>query len=153
MLACALTVMSWAALSAAAQSDVGAAGKEVLAVEAARTSALVHADVGALDRIMADNVTYVHASGKVDTKASYLAAVGSGQLHYLSIDPVKLNVRVLGDTAIVDGEYAVKAMDHRVQETPFEVRVFILTVYARRDGGWKQMAYESTTDVAATPAN
>ena len=152
MLACALAVMSCASLSARAQSDASAAGKEVLAVEAARTSALVHADVAALDRIMADNVTYVHASGKVDTKASYLAAVGSGQLHYLSIDPVKLDVRILGDTAIVDGEYAVKAMDHRVQETPFQVRIFILTVYTRRDGGWKQIAYQSTNDVAAPPA-
>jgi hypothetical protein len=31
---------------------------------------------------MADDVTYIHASGKVDTKKSYLEAIRSGQLHY-----------------------------------------------------------------------
>jgi Domain of unknown function (DUF4440) len=35
---------------------------EVRAAEAARTNALVHGDVDALEKLMADDVTYVHAS-------------------------------------------------------------------------------------------
>jgi hypothetical protein len=45
--------------------------KQVLAREQARTVALEHSDVAALERIMADDVTYINASGKVDTKNSY----------------------------------------------------------------------------------
>jgi ketosteroid isomerase-like protein len=150
----------WLALMAAgctascifAQEGTSAAGKEVLAVEHARATALTQSDVAALDRIMADNATYVHASGKVDTKASYLGAIKSGQLHYLAFTPMKLNVRVLGDTAVVDGEYGVKAIDLRVQQTPLQLDIFILTVYAHRDGRWQQIAWQSTRDVAKTPA-
>jgi Domain of unknown function (DUF4440) len=152
MFVCALAVMSCAALNAVAQTDVNQAGKELLAVEAARTSALVHSDVAALDRMMADNVTYVHASGKVDTKASYLEAIRSGQLRYLSMSPMKLNVRMLGQTAVVDGEYAVKVIDHHVQEAPFDIDLLFLTVYAWRDGRWQQIAWQSTRDAALTPA-
>jgi hypothetical protein len=152
MLVCALVAGSCASLNAVAQSDVNPAGKEVLAVEAARTSALVHSDVAALDRIMADGVTYVHASGKVDTKASYLGAIRSGQLRYLSMSPMKLNVRMLGQTAVVDGEYAVKVIDRHVQEAPFDIDLLFITVYAWRDGRWQQIAWQSTRDAALTPA-
>ena len=53
-------------------SLTGDAAKQVMATEQARTTALEHSDVATLERIMADDVTYVHASGKTDTKKSYL---------------------------------------------------------------------------------
>ncbi len=127
------------------------AAKEVLATEEARTTALDQSDVAALDRIMADDVTYVHASGKVDTKRSYLDAIRSGQLHYISWKPVRLDVRTMGDGAAIDGEYAVRVTDSRVQPTPFDISIFILTAYARRDGRWQQIAWQSTRDVAKSP--
>ncbi len=151
-LALALVPGACAELSAVAQSQMPLAGKQVLAMEQARTRALVHSDVAALDRIMADNVTYVHASGKVDTKASYLEAIRSGELHYLAWNPIKLNVRVLGETAVIDGEYEVRVVDKRAQQAPFDIDIFILTVYTHRDGRWQQMAWQSTRDVARTPA-
>src|SRR5580658_5751090 len=85
-------------------------GKQVLETEHARTTAL--------ERIMADDVTYIHASGKVDTKKSYLDAIRSGQLHYISWRPRSLHVRVLGNCAVIDGEYAVRVTDSRVQPAP-----------------------------------
>ncbi len=153
LLVCAFIVGTCVGLKASAQADMNRAGSEVLAVEAARTTALVHSDVAALERLMADDVTYVHASGKVDTKASYLKAIRSGQLVYLSWNPVKLNARVVGGMAVIDGEYAVKAIDHRVQEAPIVINIFILTAYAMRDGRWQQIAWQSTRDTAMTPAN
>ena len=113
--------------------------------------ALDHSDVAALERIMADDVTYVHASGKVDTKKSYLDAIRSGELHYISWEPVKLNVRTMGDGAVIDGEYTVRVTDARVQPTPFDISIFIVSVYARRDGRWQQIAWQSTRDVAKSP--
>lgn len=60
------------------------ASKEVLAVETARTTALDNSDVAALEKILADDLTDVHASGKVDTKGSLLEAIRSGEVHYIS---------------------------------------------------------------------
>jgi ketosteroid isomerase-like protein len=146
-------VLGISAMSAAqAPSGTIQTAKEVMATETARTLALTRSDVAALDRIMADDVTYVHASGKVDTKKSYLDAIRSGQLHYISWEPKDLHVRVLGDSAVINGEYAVRVADSRVQPTPFDINIFILTVYARRDGHWQQIAWQSTRDVAAFPA-
>jgi ketosteroid isomerase-like protein len=123
-----------------------------MAVEQARTAALDRSDLAALDRIMADDITYIHASGKVDTKQSYLDAIRSGQLHYISWQPKDLHVRLVGDNAaVIDGEYAVRVTDARVQPTPFDISIFVLTVYARRKGQWQQIAWQSTRDVAASP--
>ena len=130
----------------------GDAAKQVLAREQARTAALEHSDVATLERIMADDVTYIHASGKVDTKKSYLDAIRSGQLRYISWRPMTLHVRILGNSgAVVDGEYAVKVTDSRVQPTPFDINIFILTVYERRNGQWQQIAWQSTRDVGTSP--
>jgi ketosteroid isomerase-like protein len=133
-------------------SLTGDAAKQVLATEQARTAALEHSDVAALERIMADDVTYVHASGKTDTKKSYLDAIRSGQLRYISWRPKNLHVRLLGSGAVIDGEYAVTVTDSRVQPTPFDINIFILTVYQQRDGRWQQIAWQSTRDVG-TPAS
>ena len=124
------------------------AEKKVMEAEEARIAALDRSDVTALNQIMADDVTYVHASGMVDTKTSYLAAIRSGQLHYISWQPENLRVRVLGNTAVITGEYAVRVADSRVQPTPFNIRILILSVYAWRSGRWQQIAWQSTRDVA-----
>lgn len=137
--------------SARAAAD---SASEAMAAERARVAALDASDVAALDRIMADDVTYVHASGKVDTKASYLGAIRSGQLRYIAWTPKDLRVRLLGPgSAVINGEYAVRVTDARVQPAPFDISIFILTVYARRDGRWQQVAWQSTRDVAASPAH
>src|SRR5215469_8623486 len=127
------------------------AAREVISVEKARTAALDQSDIAALERIMADDVTYVHASGKVDTKKSYLDAIRSGQLHYISWQPKNLKVRVIGNSAVIDGEYAVRVRDSRGQHDPFDITIFILTVYQRRSGRWQQIAWQSTRDVVASP--
>ena len=51
--------------------------------------------------------------------------------------------------AVIDGEYAVKVTDSRVQPAPFDINIFILTVYERRNGQWQQIAWQSTRDVGA----
>jgi hypothetical protein len=127
--------------------------KDVLTAEQTRVAALDAQDVAALEKIMADDETYVHASGKVDTKTSYLDAIRSGQLHYISWQPKSMQVRVLGkDAAVINGEYAVRVTDSRVKPDAFDIDIFILAVYTRRDGRWQQIAWQSTRDVTATPA-
>lgn len=147
-----LALAAFAALAAPQTSGVTTSEQKILAVENARTAALDRSDLPALERIMADDVTYIHASGKVDTKSSYLAAIRSGQLHYISWRPRNLRVRVLGNTAIINGEYAVRVTDSRVQAAPFDIDIFILTVYTMRDGRWQQIAWQSTRDPGAVPA-
>jgi hypothetical protein len=119
---------------------------EVLAAENARTAALERNDVPALDKILSDDLTYVHASGKVDTKTSILEAIRFGQIRYVSWQVKGMHVRVIGDTAVLN-----RVTDHRVQPDPFDINILILSVYAKRGGRWQQIAWESTRDVALAP--
>ena len=125
--------------------------QRVLTTEKARVDALDKADVATLNQILAEDLTYIHASGIVDTKHSFLEAIRSGQLHYISWTPSNLHARVQGDMAVIDGEYDIRVSDTRLKPAPFSVNVFILTVYARRDGRWQQIAWQSTRDVAKSP--
>jgi ketosteroid isomerase-like protein len=143
-------VSLWLAATTSSVVEAQSEEAEVRAAETARTNALVHADVTALEKFMADDVTYVHASGKSDTKSSYLEAIRSGQLRYLLWEPHQMNVRVLGETAVLNGMYSVRAIDLRVQKDPLNLDVFFLTVYAHRDGRWQQIAWQ-TTRAPATP--
>lgn len=116
-----------------------------------RTAALDRGDVAALEYILGDDLTYVHASGKIDTKQSMLEAIGTGQIHYISWQAKSMHVRLTGDAAVLNGEYPVRVTDRRVQPDPFEVNIFILSVYAKRDGHWQQIAWQPTRDVALSP--
>jgi ketosteroid isomerase-like protein len=147
----AMLVAGLALCAPASPARPDAAEKEVLAAENARTTALDHSDVPALEKLLADDLTYVHASGKVDTKATFLEAIRSGELHYISWEARKLNVRVMGDVALLDGEYKVRVTDRRVKPDPFDINIFILSAYAKRGGRWQQVAWQSTRDVALSP--
>jgi hypothetical protein len=152
-----------AAASAAMAKDhprvspaVAAEVNQVMETEQARVAALDAGDLPALERILGDDLTYVHASGRVDTKSSFLDAIRSGQLHYISWQAKSMQVRVLDkDSAVLNGEYAVRVSDTRAQPQPFDISIFILGVYARRNGQWQQVAWQSTRDVraGATPGS
>ncbi|MGB6545064.1 MAG: nuclear transport factor 2 family protein [Candidatus Acidiferrales bacterium] len=130
-----------------------AASDEVLLAEQARTTALIAGDFAALDKLMADDVTYVHASGQRDTKETYLGALRSGVLSYQSWQAREIHVRMLGsDVAVLNGIYSVHAMDHRVSKDEIIIDLHFLTVYARRDGRWQQVAWQSTRVPVPVPA-
>jgi ketosteroid isomerase-like protein len=144
-----LAAVAWS--TAAATGSPSGDAADVMRTEEARVAALDNGDLAALQRILAEDIRYVHASGMVDTKTSFLEAIRSGKLHYIEWHPRGLHVRVLGDTALVEGGYAVRVSDTRVQSTPFDVNILVLSVYARRDGRWLQVAWESTR-AAGAPA-
>ena len=147
------TITAGRALGPALASDArdDSARAEVLAAENARTAALVHRDVSTLDRLIRDDLTYVHSSGRTDNKKSLLEAIRSDELHYISWTSKEMNVRVLADTAVLNGEYAVKVINRKASPETLDVNVFFLTVYVRSDGRWQQMAWQTTTDIRPTP--
>jgi hypothetical protein len=150
LMSCLFSVVA-AAQAPHPESPAKEAARQVMGVEQLRVEALQRSDTGALGAILDKNLTYVHASGRVDTKASLLEAIRSGQLHYISWKLMNIGVRMQQDTAILNGEYAVRVKDTRVQPGPFDVDVFFLAVYERSGGAWRQIAWESTRDAAKTP--
>ena len=133
------------AFAADAQAD--SARAEVLSVERERVAASVRHDVAALDRILRDDLTYVHASGRIDDKKSLVNAIRSDELHYISWTAKDIHVRINGDTAILDGEYAVKVINRKASPDTLDMNVLFLAVYVRQGGHWGLMAWQTTKDI------
>lgn len=70
-------------------------------LEGRRVRATVAADVPALAELLADDCRYVHSSGVIDTKESYLANLASGVLVYDWIEPHERVVLDLGTAVAV----------------------------------------------------
>ncbi len=143
VLVCAVLLASCVSPLAAGGAGEGAAARQraVIATEQQRVDALVHGDYAALDRIFADELTYSHTSGVVDTKTSFLRKLTSGQLKYLSLDHSAEQVRLYGDTAILTGLTKVVSVLDGQESRP---TVNFLTVYLWRDGAWRLVAWHAT---------
>ena len=110
---------------------------EILALETRRIEAMVKGDVATLEEILADDLIYTHTTARLDTKASFIDAIKTGRSNYRSVDTSGVEVRDLGDTAVVTGH----AKFH-VGENKFEAR--FIDVYAKRNGAWQMVAWQST---------
>jgi ketosteroid isomerase-like protein len=114
---------------------------DVLAAEDRRYRAMLDADLDALDRLCADELSYAHSSGVRDTKAEYFAKVRSGYYRYLAVEHPVERVEVLGDTAIVVGRMTADLVVDGVRKT---IDNLALAVWTRTGDGWRLLAYAPT---------
>jgi len=119
------------------EDDVAA----VLAAEDERYRAMVDADLAALDRLCADELSYAHSSGARDTKAEYFAKVRSGYYVYRQVDHPVERVAVVGDTALVVGRMTA---DLLVDGVPKTIDNLALAVWVRAGDRWRLLAYAPT---------
>ena len=118
-----------------------AAAPDVQKLEAERFAAMIRGDAAALDGLLADDLVYTHASGKVDTKASFLDDIKAGQLRYKLIRPEDPKLSVYGDTAVATGLASFEVNNHG-QELSMKLRY--TDVWVKRGGKWQMVAWQST---------
>lgn len=124
-----------------AQSGRAAPADDILAAETDRVDALLRADYEALDRLLGEDLTYTHSTAVLDTKAMFLESLRSGRLRYLQFRHEDPKVRVLGDVGLINTVVRIVSVN-RGQENRNHLRVTI--VYAKRDGRWQMVAWQST---------
>ena len=121
-------------------------------LEAKRQQAMLAADQEALRSLLADDLTYTHASGVEDTKASFLGAISSGK-KYLAIDRTEEHIRVYGTVAVVTGRVSIHTQ--WAPAAPSTAKLLFTDVWTRQaDGRWQVVAWQSTRqpEVAAAPS-
>jgi len=127
-------------------ADNKTAEQEVRAAIEQYRTALMKRDTAALERIWADDYTFINASGTVLTKAERLANAKSGatNLGTIESDP-NMKIRVYGgDVAIaisrvtIKGQYSGKATSGQFQSS---------IVFAKTPSGW-QLVCNQITPVA-----
>jgi ketosteroid isomerase-like protein len=118
----------------------------VLAAEEARRKAMVAADLDALDALLADDCLYVHSTGQIDTKQSYLAKLADGTIRYITCDAEAVQPLDLGQTVIV--------MHHMLADItlggqPRSIRSQAAAVWQLTDGGVPKLVYFQGTPLPA----
>ena len=116
--------------------------QDVLAVDDARSEALIAADRPALERTLARELRYVHSNGLTQDRAAYLEAAVGGAMQYRVIEPLARQTRPLSDTVtLLTGSNHVEVV---LNGKPLQADVLYTAVYVREDGAWKMTAWQST---------
>jgi len=114
---------------------------KIMALEQKRCRAMIEADVATLSELFADDLLWIHATARPDTKSGFIESVATGKTQYQSIESTDQGVRFYGDTAIVSGIADIKARvagEERVLQNRFTI------VWARIGGAWKVVTWQST---------
>jgi len=145
-----LAALAFAAAFAApalAQSPV----EEVKAAEKKRFEVTVKGDYKALDDLLAEDLIYVHSNGNVDNEKAFLEGLTTGRSKYLSIEPITMNARALGDFVFVDGRGKFQVQSNGQVN---DLLLTYLDVWVKRNGTWQMVHWHSARmpAPAAAPA-
>jgi ketosteroid isomerase-like protein len=114
---------------------------EVLAADDQRFEAMRKENWPALEAALADDLTYVHSTARLESKAEHVGNLKAGKPHYRGIAPRERKVRVHGGVGVVNGVSEMH-VENAGNEQRFTVRY--LAVYAKSGPAWRMMAWQST---------
>ena len=114
---------------------------DLIAADAARTTAMVSGDMAALDRLLGDELTYVHSTGALDSKPRLLEELRTHELRYRSIASREAQARVYGDAGVIVG-IATMQVEKGAMSRALTLRY--TASYVMRQGRWQLVAYQST---------
>ncbi|MDG1367314.1 MAG: nuclear transport factor 2 family protein [Acidimicrobiales bacterium] len=114
----------------------------VMALEDARVAALCEQDADTLDRLLSDSMVYVHSTGLLDTKQSFLDHVRHGPIQYKSFERSNVEAHAAGnETVIVRG---VAAAGIEFDGKPIDLNFRYLAVWVQHGGAWRFEAWQSS---------
>jgi hypothetical protein len=118
------------------------AGNEaaVNAAVEALTKAMLQADRGALERLVADQLSYGHSSGLVESKAQFVDVIANRKTLYKAITLSEPSTVMAGDNAIVRHIFS------NTTETggkTASISVGILQVWQKQAGDWRLLARQA----------
>ena len=114
---------------------------DVLRADENRFEAMRKGDWNALDLALADDLTYVHSTARLESKAEHIGNLRAGKPHYRGIAPRERTARVHGDLGIVNGVSEMH-VERDGKEQRFTVRY--LAVYTKAGADWRMTAWQST---------
>ena len=112
----------------------------VKAAEKAWADATVHNDRAGLDKVLSDDLAYIHSTGDIDTKKVFIANL-DGVRKYTKIEHENIEVREYGNTAVVMATANIATSAKGAAPAPAHLR--FLHVWILRGGKWQMVAHQS----------
>src|SRR6476659_2691462 len=103
-------------------------------------NALLSKDSVSLSALLANDVSYGHSTGLIQTKAQLIRDVMSGFQDYKSIEPSDLNVRVFDKAAVVTVKLKTNL---NFGGKPTNLNLYVTSTWVKLNGDWKLVARQS----------
>jgi hypothetical protein len=104
-------------------------------------NALIAKDSVTLSNLLADEVTYGHSTGVIQTKAQLIRSALNGEQDYRSIEASDLKVRIYNDnTAVVNVTLKINVYN---SGKPVNVTLFATLVWVKMNNDWKLVARQA----------
>jgi ketosteroid isomerase-like protein len=138
----------------AAASNERLTAAQVLDLQKRFQDATVACDAATLEKLMADDVIFVHGNALVQTKAEFLGAATKRRFRIKSFDIADLKVVFFDGGAIVSGVENIVLAPGAAGEQPRKVRMRVSGVWVAKPGGWRLILQQSTPlQPPPTPSN
>ncbi|MDR6153291.1 hypothetical protein QF021_001380 [Acidovorax delafieldii] len=135
-----LAALSGCATGAAATGSSASAEQAVAAAAEKLRVAMIDPTPAALTALVADDLSYGHSGGRVDTKDSFIGDLIAGKSDFVTIAITDQTIRVVGNTAIVRHTLTADTND---SGKPGKVQIKILGVWQQQGGQWKLLARQA----------
>ena len=145
MILAAATAVTLAALAgcstgAAATGSSASAEQSVAAAAEKLRVAMIDPTPAALTALVADDLSYGHSGGRVDTKESFIGDLIAGKSDFVTIAITDQTIKVVGNTAIVRHTLTANTND---SGKAGKVQIKILGVWQQQGGQWKLLARQA----------
>ena len=114
----------------------------IAGLDQARVAALLAKDTHALNRLLDDELVYVHSTGVADSKQSYLEGLVTGVWDYHKLSLRDHRYVVHGSTVLV---FCRMAIEITVRGTFKSFERNALLVWVQRPDGWRLAAVQSSS--------
>lgn len=121
-------------------SDDATVQESALGFQSARFEAMIDADMESLDEFLADDLTYTHTTGWIETKSEFMWTVESGRINYMAVTPSEVMVRIYGDIAVITG---LSRMQGAVGDKAVDFTIRFTDVSRRIGDSWQLVAWQS----------
>lgn len=116
----------------------------IAAIEAAeerRCTAMIAADAAALRDILAEDATWIHSSGQVDDRRTFIDKITSGASVYLTIERRETTCRLYGEVGVSGG---IATMTALAAGEPRSLRNRYINVWILRSAAPRLVSAQST---------
>ncbi len=114
----------------------------IAAREAALYKAMLVFDYAALDKILSDDVSYIHSTGVVEDKAAYFAGLRRGEYEYGDIDRISGTTKVFVGVAMTTG--VITMLVGAKGSAKSTIRLQHVLIWAEEHGAWRLLLRQAT---------
>ena len=114
--------------------------EEVKAAEMTWVEGITKNDFAKLEKVLADDLYYLHSNNNVDTKASYIESLRSGKQKYASCKFNDMKIRVYGKAAVINGDANFEFVTNGA---PSKGHLRFTHVFIKGSKGWQLVSHQS----------